>query len=106
MSILITAATSAQAYKLKTTLDDTEKILLGDYLELPQLMVKSGAMIQTLDPKNVSFAHLMLTLALDNQVTKIYPLRRAELNALQEAQILFAEFEIELCTPENEFITD
>jgi len=106
MSILITAATAAQAYKLKAKLGNNEKILLSDYLELPQPMVKSGAMIQTPDPKNASFAHLMLTLALDNQITKIYPLRAIELTALQEAQTLFAEFDIELCTPENEFITD
>jgi len=69
-------------------------------------MVQTGAMIQTPDPKNASFAHLMLTLALDNQVAKIYPLHRAELTALQEAQTLFAEFDIELLAPDNEFITD
>jgi len=106
MSILITAATSAQAYKLKAKLDNSENILLGDYLELPQVMIKSGAMIVTPDPKNASFAHLTLTLALDKQITKIYPLRHAELTLLQEAQTLFAEFDIEICTPENEFITN
>jgi len=106
MSVLITAATSAQAYKLKAALNTTEKVLLGDYLDLPDLMVKNGAMIKTPSPENPSFAHLMLTLALDNQVTKIYTLRRAELVLLQEAKILFAEFDIELCAPNNEFIAE
>jgi len=106
MSVLITAATSAQAYKLKAAVNTGEKILLGDYLDLPDLMIKSGAMIKTPSPENPSFAHLMLTLALDNQITKIYALRPAELALLQEAKILFAEFDIELCTPDNEFIAD
>ncbi len=105
MSVLITAATSAQAYKLKAALGADETILLGDYLDLPQPMVKNGSMIQTPSPENLSFAHLMLTLALDKQISKIYPLRRTELALLQEAQTLFAEFDIELCSPENEFIT-
>ncbi|WP_448699981.1 hypothetical protein ACFGVR_22745 [Mucilaginibacter sp. AW1-3] len=106
MSVLITAATSAQAYKLKAALNTTEKVLLGDYFDLPELMIKNGTMIKTPAPENPSFAHLMLTLALDNQITKIYPLRSAELALLLEAETLFAEFDIELCTPENEFIAE
>lgn len=106
MSVLITAATSAQAYKLKAALKTNEKILLGDYLDLPDLMIKSGAMIKTPNPENPSFAHLVLTLALDNQITQIYALRRAELALLQEAKVLFAEFDIELCIPDNEFIAE
>ena len=106
MSVLITAATSAQAYKLKSALNTVEKVLLGDYLELPDVMLKSGAMIKTPDPESASFAHQMLTLCMDNQVTQIYPLRRTELELLTEAKTLFAEFDITLCTPGNEFIAD
>jgi len=106
MSVLITAATSAQAYKLKSALNTTEKVLLGDYLDLPEVMLKSGAMIKTPDPAVASFAHQMLTLCMDNQVTQIYLLRHTELELLTEAKTLFAEFDITLCTPGNEFIAD
>ncbi|OCX51465.1 hypothetical protein BEL04_15675 [Mucilaginibacter sp. PPCGB 2223] len=106
MSILITAATSAQAYKLKAALNTGETILLGDYLELPQLMVQNGTMVKTPGPENPSFAHLMLTLALDNGISRIYALRHTERALLQEAETLFAEFDIELCTPGKEFIAD
>jgi len=106
MSVLITAATSAQAYKLKATISADEKVVLGDYLDLPAIMLKNGTMIKTPAPENVSFAHLMLTLCMDNQITQIYPLRRAELDLLLEAKTLFAEFDITLCTPPNEFLID
>ncbi len=106
MSILITAATSAQAYKLKATINTDEKVILGDYLDLPELMLKNGTMIKTPSPQNVSFAHLMLTLCMDNQITQIYSLRHAELILLIEAKTLFAEFDITISTPPTEFLAD
>lgn len=106
MSILITAATSAQAHKLKATFNSNEKVLLGDYLDIPQFMVKSGSMLNTPGPADTAFAHKMLTLCLDNDITQIHPLRRAEFGPLAEAEQLFAEFDIKLCAAQNEFIAD
>jgi hypothetical protein len=102
VSILITAANSAHAYQLKSLLG--VDALLGDYLDIPDLMVRSGKMIKTPNPGGVSFAHQMLTLCLDKGVTTIYPLRRAECLPLAEARQLFTEFGISLCIPEKEMI--
>jgi hypothetical protein len=44
MNILITAANSAEAHKLKNQLK-ADNIILGDYQELPAFMLKSANMI-------------------------------------------------------------
>lgn len=99
MSFLITAATSAQAYQLKSIIGQGQTIFLGDYLALPSLMVSSGRMIRTPDPAGPSFAHEMLTLCLDKGITVLCPLRKAELFALAETRQLFIEFDIQLIMP-------
>jgi len=104
MSVLITAANSAQAYQLKGILHTEGPVLLGDHLDIPDLMVKNGTMLRTPDPKSLSFAHEMLTLCLDNGVRAVYPLRRAELLPLAEARQLFLEFDIDLILPKAEQI--
>jgi hypothetical protein len=106
VSILITAANSAQAYQLKGILKDEAEIVLGDYLEIPDLMVKTGKMIRTPDPKGLAFIHEVLALCLDKGINKVYALRRAELLPLAEARQLFAEFDITLYIPSKEIIAD
>jgi hypothetical protein len=95
MYTLITAATSAQAYKLKNSLDP-EHVILGDYLELPAIMLKNSNMIKLPNPASASYAHEMLTLCLDKQIETIYPLHDNELNLLNEAQQLFREYGIKI----------
>ncbi|MBW4891310.1 hypothetical protein KXQ82_16400 [Mucilaginibacter sp. HMF5004] len=104
MSVLITAANSAQAYKLKSLLSKIENVLLGDYLDIPELMVKSGAMIKTPNPESPSFAHEMLTLCLDNGISMLLPLRKSELLPLAQSRQLFLEFDIQLIIPKTELI--
>lgn len=106
MSILITAANSAQAYQLKNILGAEAAILLGDYLEIPDLLVRSGKMIRTPAPQGNAFIHEMLALCLDKGVDKVFALRRSELLPLAEARQLFAEFDITLYIPEREMITE
>ena len=95
MKILITSASSANAHQLKNKLSGND-IILGDYLELPDLMIKSGKMIRLPNPGSGSYAHQMLTLCLDNDIEKIYPLREEEAALLKEAEQLFEEFNIEI----------
>ena len=95
MFTLITAATSARAYKLKNSLN-TENIILGDYLELPTIMLKNSAMIKLPHPNSTSYAHEMLTLCLDKQIDTIYPLGENERLLLDEAKQLFNEYGIEI----------
>ncbi len=105
MSVLITAANSAQAYKLKGLLSNSETVLLGDYLDIPELMVKNGTMIKTPSPQSASFAHEMLTLCLDKAITMLLPLRQAELLPLAESRQLFLEFDIQLIIPQTELLS-
>ena len=105
MSILITAATSAQAYQLKSILKTDVVILLGDYLELPEIMLKSGKMVKTPRPDSNTFIHEMLALCLDRGIEQLFALRRAELMQLAEAGQLFKEFNITLFVPSKETIT-
>jgi hypothetical protein len=93
--ILITAANSAEAQKLKNKLNSTD-IILGDYLDLPAFMLKLANMIVLPNPRSVSYAHEMLTLCLDKQIDTIYALREDEQHMLNTAKQLFTEYGIEI----------
>jgi hypothetical protein len=93
MFTLITAATSAQAYRLKNSLN-SENIILGDYLELPAIMLKNAAMIKLPKPNSASYAHEMLTLCLDKEIERVYALGKDEADFLEKAKQLFAEYGI------------
>ena len=95
MYTLITAAASSQAYQLKSKLDSAS-VILGDYLELPKFMLATANMIQLPDPKTIAYAHEMLTLCLDKEISIIYVLREEEHALLNEAAQLFNEFGIEI----------
>ncbi|MEO3407937.1 hypothetical protein AAFN85_28725 [Mucilaginibacter sp. CAU 1740] len=95
MSILITAATSAQAYQLKNKLEGQD-IILGDHMDLPEFMVKTGKMIVLPKPTSASYTHEMLTLCLDKDVEQVYLLRADETELLLKAETLFNEYNITL----------
>ena len=98
MNILITAANSAAAYRLKNKLN-SDTIILGDYNELPDVMLKSGKMIKLPNPASVAYAHEMLTLCLDKDITAVYPLNENEHALLNEAAQLFKEYNIDILHP-------
>ncbi len=100
MYTLITAANSAQAYSLQKTLNDAH-ILLGDYMELPELLIKSGKVLQLPNPQNIAYAHLMLAFCLEKNITAIYPLRDIEQQNLLSAELLFNEYGIQLILPHD-----
>ncbi|WP_426667772.1 hypothetical protein ACPPVU_17255 [Mucilaginibacter sp. McL0603] len=95
MYTLITAANSAEAYNLKNKLGG-DHILLGDYQELPDVLLQSGKMIKIPDPKSVSYTHQMLALCLDKDVNTIYALREQEKQLLVNAEQLFNEYGIKV----------
>ena len=97
MKVLITSANSAAAHQLKNNLN-TDEIILGDYMELPDFMVKSGKMLRLPDPKSGAYSHQILTLCLDNDIRTVYPLREEEAVLLKEAEQLFKEYNIEINT--------
>lgn len=100
MPVLITAANSAKAHQLKNKI--TDEVLLGDYLPMPDFMLKSGAVLRLPDPASNSYTHQMLALALDNSVTAIYPLNITEAKLLIESMLLFKEYGIEIHITDND----
>ena len=98
MSILITAAASAGSYQLKNRLG-SDDVILGDYMELPELMLKTGKMIKLPSPASNSYSHLVLTLCLDRNIDIIYPLRKEEQMLLKESEQLFEEYGIAIKIP-------
>jgi hypothetical protein len=95
MYTLITAATSAEAQRLKNQLG-AENILLGDYQDLPAFMLKGTNMLKLPDPASTAYAHEMLTLCLDKNIKLVYALREQEQLLLNEAKQLFEEYGIEV----------
>jgi hypothetical protein len=93
VNILITSAAAAIAHQLKNKLNN-DTVVLGDYLELPESMLRSGKMIRLPNPASVSYNHEILTLCLDQNIGAIYPLRDEERNALKESEQLFKEYSI------------
>lgn len=101
MNILITAANSAQAHKLKNSLN-LGTIILGDYMDLPAFMLVPGKMIKLPNPQSSAYAHEMLTLCMDNNVDIVYPLKEQEFQLLTEARQLFKEYNIDIRNASNE----
>lgn len=101
MKILITAALTAHAYQLKRILDASNTVVLGDSGELPQ-MPGGTNLIKLPAGSSPSFSHLLLTLCLDLDINKVYPLRREEITALAEARKLFDEYGITVIVPQKD----
>ena len=93
MFTLITAASSSFAHSLKNSIG-SEQVLLGDYLELPEILVKSGKMLKLPDPQSPSYTHLVLALCLDRNIDTVYVLRKAEAELLLNSKQLFQEYGI------------
>ncbi len=86
---------SANAHRLKTILS-TEKIILGDYADIPAFMLQPGKMIQLPSPASDSYTHQMLALCLDNNISQLYALEEAEYSILALATQLFDEYGIQI----------
>lgn len=95
MFTLITAANSSAAYKLKGMLGEKD-ILMGDYLDLPEILVRSGKILQLPDPNHTSYAHQMLTLCLDKNINEVYAMRKEEAGILLNTKQLFSEYGIDI----------
>jgi hypothetical protein len=91
VKILVTSATSAQAHKLKNSLIDDE-VVLGDFTEMPAFM----GILKLPNPATDTYAHEMLTLALDNNINAIYLLNTQEADVLLLSEQLFKEYNITL----------
>ena len=100
MYTLITAAASAGAYSLKNRLN-IDRVLLGDYMELPDILIQSGKVIKLPNPQNPAYTHQMLALCLDMDINTIYALHAAERQLLLDAKQLFHEYDITINTTDD-----
>jgi hypothetical protein len=98
MSVLITAASHAQAYKLDRLLQ-LDDVIFGDHQQLPQLAYPGKKFIKIPASSSPSYAHEMLDLALNSGMTKIFPLYAGEILPLSEARQLFDEYGISILVP-------
>ncbi len=101
MNILITAALSAQAYRLSRFLDSDNNIFLGDSGDLPLIGFIGKSFIKIPDADSASFSHLLLAQCLDLNIRIVYPLKRAEVLSLSEARLLFDEYGIKIMVPDR-----
>lgn len=100
MYTLITAAASAKAYTLKNTLN-IDQVVLGDFRELPDILIQSGKVIKLPDPQNPAYTHQMLALCLDRDIHTIYALRETEKQMLLNSKQLFHEYDITIKTTDD-----
>ncbi len=99
MNILITAASTAQAYQLLGLLGLENNVTLADSFDLPAFMLKNKKFMKIPPGDSNTFAHELLTACLDLGINRVFALRPAEVRALAEARTLFSEYEIDVMVP-------
>ncbi|WP_207423177.1 hypothetical protein [Desertivirga brevis] len=99
MNILITAASTATAYKLEKELAGSNSLILADSVDLPSVLIKDKRFIKIPPGNSSSFTHQLLSLCLDEGIERVFPLRRAEIEALSESRQLFDEYGIAVMVP-------
>jgi hypothetical protein len=101
LKILITAANAAPAYRLKNKLNG-DNIIMGDYMDLPDFMLKPGQLVRLPNPASASYTHEMLALCLDMGVELVYAFRDQEIALLQQSEVLFNEYNIKIVAGADE----
>ncbi len=100
-NILITEALSAAAHRLKKQFTDGN-VLMGDFNEVPDVMLRSGAIKKLPAWQSPSYPHQILTFCLDNNINTVYTLNSDEFSALQPALQLFLEYGIDIQLIKND----
>ncbi len=98
MTVLITAASHAEAYRLERLLQSTH-VVFADYHHLPNFSFSSRQFINIPKGDSNTYAHEVLKVCLDLEIDKIYPLYSDEILALAGSQQLFNEYGIEVIIP-------
>jgi len=99
LNILITAASTATAYKLEKELSYADKVVLADEVDLPQVLLKDKNFIKIPRGDSSAFSHQLLSICLDLEIDKVFPLRKSEIRALAGVRQLFEEYGIILMLP-------
>lgn len=96
--ILITFGTEPLAQRIGKLLADQYTLLYASSQPFPEILLKQNYR-KLPTSSNPTYVHEALKLALDEAVDFILPLGKGELQALQEARILFEEYGISLLMP-------
>lgn len=103
-SILITHATHPVIQRLyKSIGENFQSLFKGDSQDFPSLLEASG--YQKLpDASHSSYPHLILDACLTLEVDYFLPLASAEVKALQGAEVMFAEYGIQVLMPDEPYL--
>lgn len=98
MSVLITAASHAEAYKLERILQLPD-VIFADFAEMPAMAFTGRKFIRIPRGESASYAHMILDLALNEGIDRIFPLYAEEILPLAESRQLFDEYGISVIVP-------
>ena len=93
--ILLTGAATAAAFSIKSKANNLD-LILGDYEPLPSI----ANLLILPSPSSASYVHQLLNICLSHGIGTLYPIRRAEHNALLNAVPLFSEYGILIAIPD------
>lgn len=105
MSVLITAASHAAAYKIERLLNLPD-VIFADHHELPHFKFSGKKFIKIPAGNSASYAHEILNIALNEGIKKIFPLYADEILPLAEARQLFSEYGISVMVPSINWFTE
>ena len=98
MSVLITAASHAEAYKLDRILQLPD-VIFADHTDMPAVAFSGRKFIRIPRGSSPSYAHILLDLALNAGIDRIFPLYAEEILPLAESRQLFDEYGISVIVP-------
>lgn len=89
----------AFAQRVARALPPSDNIVFGDSEAFPDFLIKSGRYLNLPKTTNASYAHEMLSQALDNSFDVIVPLTQDEIKQLAVCRDLFEEYGIHVAVP-------
>lgn len=96
--ILLTGGMSAFSQRVAKLFPD-DKLVFADSHPIPSPFLQSGKYAAIPPPSKASFAHEILKLCLDHDITMVVLLRKEELIPMAESKLLFAEYGIIVFLP-------
>ncbi|MDM8175137.1 MULTISPECIES: hypothetical protein [Olivibacter] len=104
MNILITGGMSALAQKLARVFSAEDKVIFGDNVAIPDLLIAGGRYVVIPSGSSASFNHELLKVGISNESDLIIPLRKDEIVQLAACKDLFAEYGIQLAVPSHRLL--
>ncbi|MGJ1195364.1 hypothetical protein ACR777_01020 [Sphingobacterium spiritivorum] len=104
--LLITYGTRGLAQRIARLMENRISVQLASSEDIPGILVTSGKVIQIPAGGQSTYAHEVLKVSLDQDISYILPLGKDEVSVLAEAEVLFEEYGIRLLLPGKELMPD